>query len=71
MAVAAGGRGGLMVRCDPDDTDELVTEPHACPMEMRAKAMRGWLRVDAEGIATDQQLQSWVRPAVAYARSLG
>lgn len=70
MAVGASGRGGLMLRCDPDDTDALVAKPHAHPFEMRGKAMRGWLRVDAEGAATPDELQSWVWPAVRYARSL-
>ena len=70
MAVGASGRGGLMLCCDPDDTDALVAEPHAQPFEMRGKALRGWLRVDAGGAATDQELESWVRPAMGYARSL-
>ena len=33
MAVAASGQGGLMGRVDPDDTDTLVTKPHARPFE--------------------------------------
>ena len=70
MAVGASGRGGLMLRCDPDDTDDLVAHAHAHPFEMRGRVMRGWLRVDAEGAATDEELQSWVSPAVEYARSL-
>ena len=70
MAVGASGRGGLMLRCDPDDMDDLVAQPHAHPFEMRGRAMRGWLRVDADGAVTDEELQSWVRPAVGYARSL-
>lgn len=70
LAVAASGRGGLMIRCDPEDTDALVAEPHAHPFEMRARARRGWLRVDADGVTTDAELASWVRPAVGFARSL-
>lgn len=70
MAVGASGRGGLMLRCDPDDTDALVAEPHAHPFEMRGRAMGGWLRVDAEGAGSDDELRSWVGPAVGYARSL-
>jgi TfoX/Sxy family transcriptional regulator of competence genes len=70
MAVAASGRGGLLVRVDPDETDALVGEPHAGPFEMRGRAMQGWLRVDAEGVRTKRQLEPWVRRGVAYARSL-
>ena len=70
MSVAASGQGGLMVRVDPEDTDALVAKPHAQPFEMRGRPMRGWLRVDAEGLRTERQLEPWVRRGVAYARSL-
>ncbi len=70
MSVAASGQGGLMVRVDPAQTDALLTEPHARRFEMRGRAMEGWLRVDAEGVGTERQLQPWVRRGVAYARSL-
>jgi len=70
MSVAASGRGGLMVRVDPEDTDALLTKPHAGPFEMRGRALQGWLRVDADGVRTKRQLEPWVRRGVAYARSL-
>jgi TfoX/Sxy family transcriptional regulator of competence genes len=70
MSVAASGRGGLIVRVDPEDTDGLVAKPHAQPFEMRGRAMLGWLRVDAEGMRTKRQLEPWVRRGVTYARSL-
>jgi TfoX/Sxy family transcriptional regulator of competence genes len=70
MAVAASGRGGLMVRVDPEDTDTLVARPHAGPFEMRGRAVQGWLRVDADGVRTRRQLEPWVKRGVAYARSL-
>jgi hypothetical protein len=70
MAVAASGRGGLMVRVDPAESDALARAPHAGPFEMRGRPVDGWLRVDAEGVATDAALEPWVRRGVAYARSL-
>jgi TfoX/Sxy family transcriptional regulator of competence genes len=70
MAVGVSGQGGLMVRVDPDETDALVAEPHARPFEMRGRPMRGWLRVDADGVATKDELEPWVSRGVAYARSL-
>jgi len=70
MAVAASGQGGLMVRVEPDETDELLGKPHARPFEMRGREMQGWLRVDDEGVRTKRQLEPWVRRGVAYARSL-
>ena len=70
MAVAASGQGGLMVRCDPDQTEKLVAKPNAARFEMRGRAMDGWLRVEDEGVKTKRQLEQWVKTGVAYARSL-
>jgi TfoX/Sxy family transcriptional regulator of competence genes len=70
MSVAASGQGGLMVRIAPEDTNALLAKPHARPFEMRGREMRGWLRVDAEGVRTKRQLAPWVTRGVAYARSL-
>jgi TfoX/Sxy family transcriptional regulator of competence genes len=70
MAVSASGQGGLLLRVDPAETDDLVRKPHAQPFEMRGRAMQGWLRVDPDGVRTKRQLQSWVRRGVTYARSL-
>ena len=70
MSVAASGQGGLMVRVDPDETDALLEKPHAQPFVMRGREMKGWLRVDDEGVRTKRQLEPWVRRGVAYARSL-
>jgi hypothetical protein len=70
MSVAASGQGGLMVRVAPAETAALLAEPHARPFEMRGRAMDGWLRVDAEGVRTQGQLEPWVKRGVAYARSL-
>jgi TfoX/Sxy family transcriptional regulator of competence genes len=70
MSVAASGRGGLMVRVDPEDTDPLLAKPHAEPFEMRGRAVDGWLRIAPEGVRTKRQLEPWVERGVAYARSL-
>ncbi len=70
LSVAASGRGGLMVRVDPEHTDALLAKPHARPFEMRGRSMQGWLRVDAEGVRTKRQLEPWVVGGVGYARSL-
>jgi TfoX/Sxy family transcriptional regulator of competence genes len=70
MAVAASGQGGLMVRCDPAETDKLVAKKHARRFEMRGREMDGWLRVDDEGVKTKRELVPWVKTGIAYARSL-
>jgi hypothetical protein len=70
MAVAASGQGGLMVRVDPDAGEELVDGVDVVPMEMRGRAMTGWLRVTTEAVADDDALAAWVARGVAYVRTL-
>jgi TfoX/Sxy family transcriptional regulator of competence genes len=70
MAVAASGQGGLMLRCDPDQTDALLEEPGAEPMVMRGKEMSGWLRVEADAVEDDAALARWVARGTAFARGL-
>lgn len=70
MSVSASGKGGLLVRCAPDETEKLLTKPGASRFEMRGRAMDGWLRVDADGVKTKRQLEGWVACGIGYARSL-
>ncbi|MFC5730221.1 MULTISPECIES: TfoX/Sxy family protein [Nocardioides] len=70
MAVAASGQGGLLVRVDPDQTEELLASTAAFPMEMRGRSMKGWLRVDSTDVRTEQQLGAWVARGTSYAASL-
>jgi hypothetical protein len=70
MSVSVSGQGGLLLRCDPAETDALLQKPHAGPFQMRGRVMDGWLRVGPEGLRTKRQLERWVARGVAYARSL-
>lgn len=70
MSVAVSSRGGIMVRVDPDETDQVVERTEATPMVMGGKPVHGWVRVSADRVATDAELAGWVRRGVAYARSL-
>lgn len=69
MSVSASGKGGLLVRVDPEDTATLVGD-HVHVAVMGGREMRGWLRVDATLVDDDGRLKEWVDRGVAYARSL-
>lgn len=69
MAVAAT-RDGLLLRVDPQRTDELVEAPDVGRFVMRGKEMNGWLRVGAEAVATDEALRDWVAHGVRYVATL-
>jgi TfoX/Sxy family transcriptional regulator of competence genes len=69
MAIAASGQGGLLVRCDPEESPALVSRTKAEPMEMRGRQMSGWLRVEADAVRTKRQLTKWVEIGTSQARS--
>jgi hypothetical protein len=70
MAVVASGQGGIMLRCEPADTDRLRRSPGTGPMVMKGKELDGWLRVDADHVRTARQLARWVGIGVAYTSAL-
>ena len=70
LAVAASSQGGLMLRCDPADSERLLAEPGASRMVMRGREMDGWLRVDAAALAEDAALERWVAVGTTYAGRL-
>ena len=69
MAVAAS-QSGLLLRIPPDRTDELAGRPHTDRSVMAGRQMKGWLRVEPEGLASDEELTRWVDIGVRYASSL-
>jgi TfoX/Sxy family transcriptional regulator of competence genes len=70
MSVAVSSQGGLMVRVDPDTTEDALARPHTREFAMRGRPLAGWVRVDVEGVATKRLLAAWVRRGVAFARTL-
>jgi TfoX/Sxy family transcriptional regulator of competence genes len=70
MAVAASGRGGLMVRVEPARGEKLIAAGSAEPMEMRGRPMTGWLRVASDAVRTKRQLTRWVELGTSTAASL-
>jgi TfoX/Sxy family transcriptional regulator of competence genes len=70
MAIAASGQGGILVRVDPAESDELVATTPAEPMEMRGRSMAGWLRLDSACVADDAALSDWIDRGAGFAASL-
>ncbi|HET7743546.1 MAG TPA: TfoX/Sxy family protein [Gaiellaceae bacterium] len=70
MAIAASGQGGVLVRVDPAESDELVATTKAEVAVMRGRPMAGWLRLTSEDVGSQAELESWVERGSAYARSL-
>jgi TfoX/Sxy family transcriptional regulator of competence genes len=70
MSVSVSGKGGILVRIDPMDTDAALARPHATLMEMRGRAMEGWIRIAPEGLKTKRELAAWVDRSLAFVRTL-
>ena len=70
VAIAASGQGGILVRVDPAESDDLVASTSAEPMEMRGRTMAGWLRVETADVADEAALAEWVERGAGYASSL-
>jgi TfoX/Sxy family transcriptional regulator of competence genes len=69
MAVGVHG-DALIVRTDPGRREQLLAEPGARVFDMTGRPMKGWLLVDPDGCAEDDDLRRWVDRGVEYARSL-
>ena len=60
----------LMVRVGPEGYEAALQKPHARPMDMTGRPMRGFVVVPPEGLATREELWDWVGQGVDYALSL-
>jgi len=69
LAVAVSGKGGLMVRCDPDRSEQLVGTDGVERMVMRGRELDGWLRVPAEAVDDEASLRRWAHTGRDAARS--
>jgi TfoX/Sxy family transcriptional regulator of competence genes len=70
VAVAASGQGGLLVRVDPAHAEHLLATTNARPMEMKGRAVRGWLRIDGDNLRTKRQLAKWIAIGTSTAMSM-
>lgn len=68
MSCGIAGRS-LMVRVDPAEAERLLSQPHVRPMDFTGRPMRGFLFVDAQGIATSASLRRWLDKALAHAEA--
>jgi TfoX/Sxy family transcriptional regulator of competence genes len=72
MCCAASGRGGLLVRVDPEDQPRLIRQPHVKPMIMGGRKVMTFVRVMPEGYRTHAGLKKWIQrglDAVAVLKS--
>ena len=59
----------LMVRVGPDAYQNALARPHAREMDFTGRALKGFVYVDADGLAEDAGLQAWIDLGTEFAGS--
>jgi TfoX/Sxy family transcriptional regulator of competence genes len=63
-------KDSLIVRLGPEESDDALKEPHVRAFDITGRAMKGWVMVGPDGVASDEQLNDWIQRAVKFVRSL-
>lgn len=61
---------GLMVRVGAAAYPDALAHPHAGPMDLTGRPMRGWVLVAPAGLTTAADLSDWVNRGAAFAAAL-
>ena len=56
----------LMVRLDPERTEEVMEKEGCKPMDFTGKIMKGYVFVDAGVLNTKKKLEYWMKLALEY-----
>jgi len=60
----------LIVRLNPEETEQALAKPHTRIFDMTGRPMKGWILVKSAGVASEDALAKWVSVGVSYAASL-
>lgn len=57
-------KDAIMLRCEPEKTDELLSKKGARQFDLTGKPMKGWLLIDEEGIKNKKDFDFWITTAI-------
>ncbi len=60
----------LIVRLDPEQTDQALKQRHTRIFDLSGRPMQGWILVQSEGLTSEAALGKWIQTGVKYASSL-
>jgi hypothetical protein len=60
----------LMARVGPGEHARALRQPHVRPMDFTGRPMKGFVFVDADGVASDADLRRWVSACRPFVESL-
>jgi hypothetical protein len=71
MCIRAHSDNGIMMRCEPAMTEELLRKKGVKRYEVKGKPqMNGWLLINEEGFANKKDLDFWINTALDYNNKL-
>ncbi|WP_305986203.1 TfoX/Sxy family protein [Roseibium sp. MMSF_3544] len=63
-------KNGLMARVGKEQEAAALAKPHASPCRPAGRPMPGFIRIEPEGIESDEDLRDWVEMARTYVCAL-
>jgi hypothetical protein len=63
-------KDSLIARLGPEEGEEALKQPHVREFDITGRAMKGWVLVEPDGVAQDDQLRDWIGLAVQFVRAL-
>ena len=63
-------KNSLIVRLGEDDHEAALSEPHVREFDITGRPMKGWILVEAEGVAEDEEVKAWIKRATKFVKTL-
>src|ERR1700744_5664385 len=70
LTIAASRTGGLLVRTDPADADEVLALEGVEQMEAAGREMPGWVFVAADVARDEDSLDDWIERSLTFVAGL-
>ncbi len=58
------------MRVGPKNSALALRQPHTRLFDMAGRPMAGWIIVEPEGFATDEDLKAWIQQGIDFVYSL-
>ena len=63
-------KDSLIVRLGSDEGEVALLEPHVKAFDITGRPMKGWVLVEPEGVAQNDQLKDWIQRAMKFVGKL-
>ena len=63
-------KDNLIARVGPEVYEEALKRSFVREFDITGRPMRGWVMVEPEGIALEEELREWAQTAIIFVRSL-